>query len=140
MSEPVARKIVINGKEYASTDEMPPEIRAVYEEAMSVLADRDANGVPDLLEGKGPGVWQAAKQIWSVARAAHKSGIQSVTFTGGVTTSSTRTPSLGSTPAPAARRPVGPAEVGPSKLRQLVFAIVVAIVIAIVLKQLGWIE
>ena len=78
----LTRKIVINGKEYASTDEMPPEIRALYEKAMETFADRDGNQVPDFLEGKGPGVWQSAKQMWSLASEARKIGINQVTFSG----------------------------------------------------------
>ena len=44
------RFIVIDGKTYKSVDEMPPDIRAKYEEAMRNL-DKDRNGMPDLLEG-----------------------------------------------------------------------------------------
>jgi hypothetical protein len=40
------RLIVIDGKTYTSVDEMPPDIRAKYEEAMRGL-DRDRNGMPD---------------------------------------------------------------------------------------------
>ncbi|HLO15394.1 MAG TPA: hypothetical protein VK206_11225 [Anaerolineales bacterium] len=60
--------IVIDGKTYHSVDEMPPDIRQKYEqairtlgdangnrvpdafEAANILADRDKNGVPDILE------------------------------------------------------------------------------------------
>jgi len=41
--------IVIDGKTYRSVDEMPPEIRAKYEEAMRGL-DKDSDGMPDMLE------------------------------------------------------------------------------------------
>jgi hypothetical protein len=44
-------EIIVNGKMYTSVDEMPPEIRQAYEQAMSVLADKNQNGVPDILEG-----------------------------------------------------------------------------------------
>jgi len=44
------RFIVIDGKTYKSVDEMPPDIRAKYEEAMRNL-DKDRNGMPDLFEG-----------------------------------------------------------------------------------------
>src|SRR5438094_6639249 len=46
-------KITINGQSYDSVDQMPPEVRKQYETAMSMLADRDGNGIPDVLEGKG---------------------------------------------------------------------------------------
>jgi hypothetical protein len=44
-------RITINGREYESLDQMPEPDRKAYEQAMSVLADRDGNGVPDILEG-----------------------------------------------------------------------------------------
>jgi hypothetical protein len=63
-----AKLIVIDGKSYHSVDEMPPDIRQKYDEAMralgdadenptpdafvsmNIFADRDKNGVPDILE------------------------------------------------------------------------------------------
>ena len=39
------------GKAYTSVDDLPPEARAKYEKAMSALADKDGNGIPDILEG-----------------------------------------------------------------------------------------
>jgi hypothetical protein len=60
--------IVIDGKTYHSVDEMPPDIRQKYEQAMrslgdengnlipdafenmNILADKDKNGIPDVLE------------------------------------------------------------------------------------------
>ena len=43
-------KIIANGTEYNSLDELPPDIRAKYEQAMGSL-DTNRNGVPDFLEG-----------------------------------------------------------------------------------------
>ena len=43
-------KIVVNGREYASPDEMPADVRASYERAMATLADKNGNGIPDILE------------------------------------------------------------------------------------------
>ena len=43
-------KILVNGKEFRSLDELPPEARAKYEQAMGAL-DADHNGVPDFVEG-----------------------------------------------------------------------------------------
>lgn len=43
-------KIIAGGKEYNSLDELPPDIRAKYEQAMGTL-DANRNGVPDFLEG-----------------------------------------------------------------------------------------
>ncbi|MGH7859948.1 MAG: hypothetical protein ACREQY_21690, partial [Candidatus Binatia bacterium] len=126
MAEQGARKIVINGKEYATVEEMPPEIRAVYDKAMALLADKDANDVPDILEGKGPGIWEAAKQVWGIAKEARQGGIRSVELRGGL---------LGSGPAasaeprrttPAAPRRIDPAAVGGFSIRKLLFAIIAA--------------
>jgi len=43
-------KIIADGKEYSSLDELPPDIRAKYDQAMGTL-DSNRNGVPDFLEG-----------------------------------------------------------------------------------------
>lgn len=43
-------KIIADGKEYNSLDELPPDIRAKYEQAMGSL-DANRNGMPDFLEG-----------------------------------------------------------------------------------------
>jgi len=43
-------KIIADGKEYNSLDELPPDIRAKYEQAMGSL-DSNRNGMPDFLEG-----------------------------------------------------------------------------------------
>jgi hypothetical protein len=44
-------KIVVNSVSYDSIEEMPPAVRQAYEQAMGVLADRNGNGMPDILEG-----------------------------------------------------------------------------------------
>jgi hypothetical protein len=46
------RNIVVNGKSYSNIDDMPPEIRKIYQETMGIFADKDGNGIPDLVEGK----------------------------------------------------------------------------------------
>jgi len=43
-------KIIVNGREYNGLDELPPDVRAKYEQAMGAL-DSNRNGVPDFLEG-----------------------------------------------------------------------------------------
>ena len=43
-------KIIVDGAEYNSLDELPPEVRAKYEHALGSL-DENRNGVPDFLEG-----------------------------------------------------------------------------------------
>ena len=54
-------KIVVNGREYASVDEMPSDARQVYERMMKMRADSDGNGVPDIFEGKGANVVTVTK-------------------------------------------------------------------------------
>jgi len=45
-------KIVFNGREYSSVEEMPPDVRQLYEQMMGAF-DANGNGVPDILEGGG---------------------------------------------------------------------------------------
>lgn len=54
-----ATKIIADGKEYNSLDELPPEIRAKFEQAMGGF-DANRNGVPDFLEGMENSTNQAA--------------------------------------------------------------------------------
>jgi hypothetical protein len=42
--------IVVNGVEYPSVHDMPPEIRAQFERVAALVADRDRNGIPDVIE------------------------------------------------------------------------------------------
>ena len=46
--------IVIDGKTYNSVNEMPPEVRAKYEQAMRGLQDDDRDGTPDIFEAAMP--------------------------------------------------------------------------------------
>ncbi|HSJ88061.1 MAG TPA: hypothetical protein VK909_12685 [Anaerolineales bacterium] len=45
-----AMKILIDGREFNSINDLPPEARAKYEQAMGAL-DANRNGMPDFLEG-----------------------------------------------------------------------------------------
>jgi hypothetical protein len=49
----MSSKIIFNGKEYNSLEEMPADARQAYESMMGIFADKDQNGIPDILEGKG---------------------------------------------------------------------------------------
>ena len=53
-------RIIFNGQEYSSPEEMPAEVRRAYEQVMgSVLADSDRDGIPDIFEaGGGTAVFQ----------------------------------------------------------------------------------
>lgn len=43
-------RIVVNGREYASVEEMPDDVRQAYRQALAQLADADRNGVPGAAE------------------------------------------------------------------------------------------
>lgn len=43
-------KIIVDGKEFNGLEDLPPEARARYEEAMGKL-DANRNGIPDFVEG-----------------------------------------------------------------------------------------
>jgi hypothetical protein len=43
-------RITFNGRQYDSVEQMPPDARREYERVMQMLADRDGNGIPDILE------------------------------------------------------------------------------------------
>ena len=42
--------IIIDGKTYKSVDEMPPEVRQQYEQAMRSFKDQNANRIPNVFE------------------------------------------------------------------------------------------
>jgi len=46
------QKIVVNGNSYSNIDEMPSEIRKLYQDTIDILADKDNNGIPDILEDR----------------------------------------------------------------------------------------
>lgn len=45
-----AMKVLFDGREYSSLDDLPPDARAKYEQAMGTL-DANRNGIPDFVEG-----------------------------------------------------------------------------------------
>lgn len=47
------RLIVIDGKTYNSVNEMPDDVRRLYEQARSAFRDQDGNRVPDAIEQPG---------------------------------------------------------------------------------------
>ncbi len=50
----IRSRIIFNGKEYASPEEMPPDVRQAYNQAIGImLADANQNGIPDIFEGGG---------------------------------------------------------------------------------------
>ncbi|MFN8392506.1 MAG: hypothetical protein U0136_19590 [Bdellovibrionota bacterium] len=49
----IATKIVFNGKEYASKEEMPAAERSAFEKLTQHFEDRNGNGIPDCFESTG---------------------------------------------------------------------------------------
>jgi len=70
-------KFVVDGQEYNHLEDLPPEARAKYEQAMAML-DKNQNGMPDFLEGL-PGMMfqtppaQPAPSATSPSRPASRS-------------------------------------------------------------------
>src|SRR5437879_6053483 len=49
----VRTNIVFNENEYSRPEDMPPEVRRIYDNAMTtVLADQNRDTIPDLFQGK----------------------------------------------------------------------------------------
>lgn len=46
-------KIVIQGKEYNSIEELPPELRVAYQKMIDLLGDNNGDGFPDILQSGG---------------------------------------------------------------------------------------
>ncbi len=55
-------KIIVNGQVFDGLDQLPPEVRAKYEQAMGAM-DANKNGIPDFVEG----MLGASKQTNSIA-------------------------------------------------------------------------
>lgn len=51
------QSFTINGKSYNSLDELPPDQRKAYEQAMSVFADKNGDGMPDIFQQAGAQVF-----------------------------------------------------------------------------------
>ena len=63
------QKIIFNGKSYNSVTEMPREVREAYERINKCFEDRDADGVPDVLQNQGlQGLGQAFGMIGEIAK------------------------------------------------------------------------
>jgi hypothetical protein len=57
-------KFIVDGKEYNGIEDLPPEARAKYEQAMGAL-DKNRNGMPDFLEGMMNMTSQATPNVQS---------------------------------------------------------------------------
>lgn len=45
----MANKIIFDGREYASVDEMPHEVRNDYDRILAMIGDEDHDGIPDFV-------------------------------------------------------------------------------------------
>ena len=73
-------QIVVNGQTYSSLEELPPEYRATYEQAMGNL-DANRNGIPDFVEGMLKMTGQAVPTATSNYDIATPGHIQSTAHT-----------------------------------------------------------
>ncbi len=57
-------RIVFNGQEFASADDMRPDIRKAYDQVMSgMLVDSNQNNIPDIIEGGGSSVFTGIRTL-----------------------------------------------------------------------------
>jgi len=59
----MAPSIIFNGKGYESAEEMPADVRRAYQSIMGILADKNQDGTPDLLESLPAGAAQAISSM-----------------------------------------------------------------------------
>lgn len=52
----MSTRIIFNGQEYASPDDMPEDVRKAYQAVLDSLADRDGDGLPDAFTKDGRNV------------------------------------------------------------------------------------
>jgi hypothetical protein len=69
-------KIIVDGKEFDGLENLPPEARARYEEAMGKL-DANRNGIPDFVEGR---MDSANQPVMSVSGSAVDTPHRSITL------------------------------------------------------------
>jgi hypothetical protein len=56
-------QIIVNGKSYASLEDMPADVRQAYEQMLAVMGDQNLDGTPDM--GAGVGKTVTSKVILS---------------------------------------------------------------------------
>jgi hypothetical protein len=62
------QRIVFNGIEYGHPDEMPPDVRADFQRVMDLLADKNADGIPDIVEKGADASVQYETRVYSDVR------------------------------------------------------------------------
>jgi hypothetical protein len=68
-------KFVVDGREYTSIEDLPPEARAKYEQAMGIL-DKNQDGMPDFLEGMLGKAFQTPAQPGAPATPAPRPALR----------------------------------------------------------------
>src|SRR5687767_13764205 len=69
MKDQPGKKILINGAAFDRPEDMPPELRAVYDRAQQLLVDADGDGVPDVFQQRGlRGMFDVGRELWGAAR------------------------------------------------------------------------
>lgn len=65
----MAEKYIINGREYSSLDEIPPEDRKFIDAQTNILKNEDGDGVADLFQGlKGNNISISKSKFFSITR------------------------------------------------------------------------
>jgi hypothetical protein len=49
----MSTRIFFNGQQYPSVEAMPDDVRKLYDQSLTQLADKDHDGIPDILQGRG---------------------------------------------------------------------------------------
>jgi hypothetical protein len=81
MSLTVTRKIIVNGKEYHSVDELPPDARALYDQAMA-SADKKVTVKKITLNGVEVVKTQTSKTTIAIVVLAVLAGIAFALYRG----------------------------------------------------------
>ena len=59
------QRIVFNGIEYGTPEEMPAETRAEYDRVMRMLEDKNGNGTPDIFEGASQSTTHVDQRVYT---------------------------------------------------------------------------
>ena len=76
--------IIFNGKSYDRVEDMPPEARQAYERALGLLADKNQDGTPDVLQAGQPGVPGAPAGKIKLTTKVRVTTTQKIVFNGQV--------------------------------------------------------
>lgn len=139
-------KIVFNGVEYESIEAMPPEGREAWRTVMDKLTDRDGDGIPDVLQGKGGAAGATPESVTVTSRtwtsvdempAEVRSGFERLLHEAGrggpATSDQPRVPVAA--PGPRLGGPWGEVPRSRSKLPWVLVAVLAAALVAVLLAR-----